>query len=265
MDFECFRDQVAVITGGGGELGTGCCVELAKWGAKLALIDIHEGRLSACIDKLVKSGVPRGQIFDKVGDVTHQDTVTSFINDTVKTFGKINILINIVGTKRIKNLQNSTMEDWDWCINGNIKAMVMMCQAVLPHLKITKGNIVNISSVSGMRPVWGALPYAVTKAGMDQFTRCTAQELAPLGIRVNAVSPGALKSEFNIRFGDIFTKQSQLETYFEVAGRSIPIGYMGDWTNVVPTIIFLASDKIEFTTGAVIAVDGGYVCTSCCP
>lgn len=265
MNYDCFKGQVAVITGGGGELGTGCSVELTRWGASVALIDIHEGRLSACVDKLVKSGVPRSQIFDRVGDCTNQDTITSFVNDAVKTFGKINILINIVGCKRIKTLQTSTMDDWDWCINGTIKSMVMMCQACLPHLKQTKGNIINISSVSGMRPVWGALPYAVTNAAKDQFTRCTAQELAPLGIRVNCVAPGALKSEFNMRFGDIFTKQSQLETYFDVAGRSIPIGYMGDWTHVVPTIIFLASDKVEFTTGAVIPVDGGYVCTSACP
>jgi len=246
-------------------MGGGCSTELAKWGANLALIDIHEGRLKGVVDKLVASGVSKSRILDRVGDVTKQDQVTSFINDVVKKFGKINVLVNIVGSKRIKILQNCTMEDWDWCINGNIKAMVMMSQGCLPHLKETKGNIINISSVSGMRPVWGALPYAVTKAGTDMFTRCTAQELAPHGVRVNAVSPGALKSEFNMRFGDIFTQQKQLETYFDVAGRSIPIGYMGTWKDVVPTIIFLASDKVEFVTGAVIAVDGGYVCTSNCP
>jgi len=265
MDYECFNGQVAVISGGGGEIGGGTAMQLGKWGACLALIDLDQGRLNDIVQKLTSSGVPRSKIFDRIGNVTVQDDVTSFIEDTAQKFGKINILINVVGAKRIKTLQTASMEDWDWCFNGNMKSTFMMSKAAVPHLIKTKGNIINISSVSGMRPVWGALPYACSKAGVDQFTRCVSQELAPHGVRVNAVSPGALHSRFNMRFGDIFTKEEQLETYFDVAGRSIPIGYLGNCEHIIPTIVFLASDKVEFVTGAVIAVDGGYVCTCNCP
>ena len=158
-------------------------------------------------------------------------------------------------------LKNTTEADFDWCINGNVRSTVLMTQKCLPYLMEAKGNVVNMTSVSGQRPVWGALPYAMAKAAVDQFTRCTSQELAPAGVRVNAVSPGALESRFNIRFGDIFTTEEQLEKYFDVAGRSIPLGYMGTWRDVVPTIMFLASDRAPFITGAVVQVDGGYVNT----
>ena len=265
MEYECFNGQVAVITGAGGEIGGGTAEALAKYGIKLALIDIHQGRLNETVDNLTKMGVAPDRIFHKFGDVTKSDDVTSFVDDVMRTFGKINILLNVVGAKRIKVLKNASMEDFDWCINGNLKSIFMMTQACQPHLVATKGNVINVSSVSGMRPVWGALPYAMAKAAVDQFTRCVSQEMAPQGVRVNAVSPGALKSRFNIRFGDIFTQESQLERYFDVAGRSIPLGYMGTWKDVVPTIVFLASDMAPFITGAVIAVDGGYVNTCSCP
>ena len=139
--------------------------------------------------------------------------------------------------------------------------MFLVTKTCLPLLAEQKGNIINISSVSGMRPVWGALPYTMAKAAVDQFTRSISQELAPKGIRVNAVAPGALKSRFNMRFGDILTTEEQLMKYYDVAGRSIPLGYMGTWEDVVPTILFLGSDKSTFITGTVIPVDGSYVNT----
>ncbi len=113
-----------------------------------------------------------------------------------------------------------------------------------------------------MRPVWGALPYTMAKAAVDQFTRSIATELSSKGVRVNAVAPGALKSRFNMRFGDILTSEEQLQKYYDVAGRSIPLGYMGTWEDVVPTVLFVASEKkASFITGTIIPVDGSYVNT----
>ncbi len=118
-----------------------------------------------------------------------------------------------------------------------------------------------LSSI-GMRPVWGALPYTMAKAAVDQFTRSIATELSSKGVRVNAVAPGALKSRFNMRFGDILTSEEQLQKYYDVAGRSIPLGYMGTWEDVVPTVLFVASEKkASFITGTIIPVDGSYVNT----
>ena len=261
MDYSCFAGQVVVITGAGGELGGGTAMEVARNGANLALIDIHQGRLAETVTKLQAEGVDDSRILHMVGDVTKADQVQAFVDSISQKFGKTNVLVNVVGAKRIKILQNMTEEDFDWCWDGNVRSTMLMTKACLPMLKESKGNVVNITSVSGQRPVWGALPYAMAKAAVDQFTRCTSQELAPHGVRVNAVSPGALESRFNIRFGDIFQTEEQLAKYFDIAGRSIPIGYMGTWRDVVPTIVFLASDRAEFVTGAVVAVDGGYVNT----
>ena len=130
----------AYVTGAGGEIGGGTAVETAKWGANLALIDIHEGRLHETVDKLISNGVEKDRIYSQVGDVTNIDVIKSFVAESVKKFGKINSLINVVGAKRIKVLQNMSAADLDHCINGNIKSTLFMTQECLPHLKETKGN-----------------------------------------------------------------------------------------------------------------------------
>lgn len=130
------------FVGAGGEIGGGTAVETARWGANLALVDIHEGRLQETIDKLISNGVQKDKIYSQVGDVTNIDDIRSFVAQSVKKFGKINSLINVVGAKRIKVLQNMSHADLDHCINGNIKSTLFMTQECLPHLKETKGILV---------------------------------------------------------------------------------------------------------------------------
>ncbi len=148
---------------------------VAQNGANLALIDIHEGRLTETVQKLKSEGVSSRRILTKIGDVTKADEIKEFVDEIGQKFGQINVLVNVVGAKRIKVLKNMTEADFDWCLNGNVRSTFLMTQTCLPLLTESKGNVVNITSVSGQRPVWGALPYAMAKAAVDQFTRCTSQ------------------------------------------------------------------------------------------
>merc|ERR1712025_668621 len=152
------------------------------------------------------------------------------------------------------------------CLDGNLKVTFMMTQACLPHLISSKGQIINMSSFSGSRPMWEILPYCMAKAGIDIMTKCLSMELASKGVRVNAIAPAALKSRFNIRFGDIFTSEEQLQKYYKCAGLSIPLGRVGTCEdNIVPLIMFMGSDKATFINGTVIIVDGAYSNTCHCP
>jgi len=264
MDYSCYADQVIVITGGGGEIGGGTAKAMSKWGAKLALIDIHEGRLNEVLAKVAENGLPKSHIYSVVGDVMKQDVVTAFCAGAMEKFGKIDFLLNVVGTKRIKGLETCTMEDMDWCLDGNVKTTYMMCKACIPHLLESKGQIINLSSFSGARPMWEILPYSIAKAGVDIMTKCLCMEFASRGVRVNAIAPAALRSRFNVRFGDIFQTEEQLKKYYMMAGLSLPLarGYDNEVgtceTAVVPLIMFMGSDKAPFINGTVITVDGGY-------
>lgn len=264
MDYSCYNGQVIVITGAGGEIGGGTAKAMSKWGAKLALIDIHEGRLNEILAKVKENGLPASHVYSVIGDVMKQDTVTEFVKGAVAKFGKLDFVLNVVGTKRIRGLESCTMEDMDWCIDGNIKTTYMMCKACIPYLLETKGQIMNMSSFSSSRPMWEILPYSIAKAGIDIMTRCMSMEFAKRGVRVNAIAPAALRSRFNMRFGDIFTTEEQLENYYKAAGQVLPLaqGYGNEVSTcekaVVPLIMFMGSDKAPFINGTVITVDGGY-------
>lgn len=265
VDYNCYRGKVVAIFGGGGEIGGGCAVELAKHGARLALVDIDEGRLSQRVHDLKAVGLKAEDLFFMLGNMRKPDDVEKVVKGMVAKLGKIDVVINCVGAKKIKTLATCSVEDLDYVLEGNVKTFFLICKATMQHLIISKGNIVNVSSVSGLRPIWGALPYTVAKAGVDQMTKCLAMELAPKGVRSNSVCPGALKSEFNLRFNDCFSDPAQLEPYFDIVKRSVPLPRIGLPTDVIPCILFLASDAASFVTGVTMAVDGAYQHTSHVP
>ncbi len=114
---------------------------------------------------------------------------------------QIDVLVNAAGIILNGSIENTTLEDWDEMMNINLRAVFFMMQQCVPHLEKTKGNVVNVSSVAGLRSFPNVLAYCVSKAAIDQLTRCSAHELAPKGIRVNAVNPGVVVTSLHKRGG----------------------------------------------------------------
>jgi NAD(P)-dependent dehydrogenase (short-subunit alcohol dehydrogenase family) len=136
----------------------------------------------------------------------------------------------------------------------NLRAPFRLMRATAPHLAARQGSIVNVSSVNGLRSFPGVLAYCVSKAGVDQLTRCAAIEMAPLGVRVNAVNPGVTVTNLHRRSG---MDETQYAAFLERAKTTHPLGRPGRPDDVAETIVFLASDRASWMTGETIPIDGG--------
>jgi NAD(P)-dependent dehydrogenase (short-subunit alcohol dehydrogenase family) len=136
----------------------------------------------------------------------------------------------------------------------NLRSLFFLTQKCVPHLEKTKGNIVNVSSVAGTRAFPNVLAYCVSKAGLDQLTRCAALELASKGIRVNAVNPGVIVSNLHKRGG---MADEDYEKFLENSKNTHPLGRVGEAAEVADLIYFLASEKATWVTGATYEIDGG--------
>ena len=136
----------------------------------------------------------------------------------------------------------------------NLDSVFILMQEALPHLRANAGNIVNVSSVTGVRAFPGVLAYCVSKAGVDQLTRCAALELAESGVRVNAVNPGVVVSNLHRRGG---MDEGAYETFLEHSRTTHPLGRVGEPNDIADAIVYLASDRAGWVTGVTLSLDGG--------
>ena len=139
-------------------------------------------------------------------------------------------------------------------LNVNLRAVFNLMQKSVPHLEERRGNIVNVSSVTGLRAFPGVLAYCVSKAGLDQLTRCAALELAARGVRVNAVNPGVVVTEIHKRGG---MSEEEYAAFLEHSRSTHPLGRVGEACEVAELILYLASERAAWITGATYSIDGG--------
>ncbi|CAI9618006.1 unnamed protein product [Staurois parvus] len=151
-------------------------------------------------------------------------------------------------------VENTTLEDYDRVMNTNVRSLFYLSQLAVPHLIKTKGNIVNVSSVTGQRSFPGVLAYCVSKSAVDHMTRCVALELASKQVRVNAVCPGVIVTEVHKRAG---MSEEQYQEFLKHTQETHALGRPGRVEEVARTIAFLASDAASFITGVTMPVDGG--------
>jgi len=250
------KDKVAIVTGASSGIGRATAALFAKKGSKVIAVGRNEKELNALRDEIQE----KESLFLKVhlADVCEETQAEKIIIDAVDTFGKIDVLVNSAGIILNGTIENTTLDDWDKMMNINLRTVFFMMQKSVPHLEKTKGNIVNISSVAGLRAFPNVLAYCVSKAAIDQLTRCSALELAPKKIRVNAVNPGVVVTNIHKRGG---MEDDQYENFLNHSKTTHPLGRVGEPSEVAELVYFLASKKASWITGATYSIDGGRALT----
>ncbi|HEX8070686.1 MAG TPA: glucose 1-dehydrogenase [Pyrinomonadaceae bacterium] len=250
MDAE-LTGQAALVTGASSGIGRATAVRFAAAGARVALV----GRSAEALHEVEREIAGRGgEALAVAADVTAEADAGRAVAATVERFGGLDVLVNAAGIISNGTVETTTLAAWDEMLNVNLRAVFQLMQAAVPHLKRRPGAIVNVSSVTGLRAFPGVLAYCVSKAGVDQLTRCAALELAASGVRVNAVNPGVVRTEIHRRGG---MEEAAYAAFLEHSRTTHPLGRVGTADEVAELILFLASDRAAWITGATYSIDGG--------
>ena len=243
--------KVVLITGASSGIGRACARIFGERGAHVVAVGRNDAELASLRDE---ANSFEGSVTPKLADVTETTQVDRVVTETVDSFGQIDVLVNAAGIIKSGSIEDTTLDDWDKMLNINLRSVFYLCKVLMPFLAASKGNIVNVSSVTGTRAFPGVLAYCVSKAGVDQLTRCLALEVAPIGVRVNAVNPGVVETNLHKRGG---MSPEDYEKFLANAANTHPIGRAGQPEEVAQLIYFLASNNAQWITGATYAIDGG--------
>ena len=242
--------RVAIVTGAGSGIGYATGVALAACGAAVA-INFHTNRSGAesLRDEIVTAG---GRAITVRADVTVSNDVEALVRNTIDEFGAVDVLVNNAGSliERLR-IRDLSEERWDEVIALNLKSAFLCSKAVVPLMIEKKsGSIINLTSIAGRTGGGlGAIHYASAKGGIISFTKGLAKELAPFGIRVNAVSPGVIDTPYHEQFSTPEMMKANVN--------ATPLGRIGTAQEVAKVIVFLASDAASYVVGETIEVNGG--------
>ncbi|XP_054745242.1 3-oxoacyl-[acyl-carrier-protein] reductase FabG-like [Anastrepha obliqua] len=248
-----FKNKVIIITGANSGIGAATAMEFAKWGGLLTVVGHNKASLREVADKVIDVHEHSPLIVH--ADMTKQEEVRHIVDKTMATYGRIDVLVNNASVVEIGNIETTTMDQYDRVMDINIRAVFQLTSLAVPHLIDTKGCIVNVSSISGIRSFPGILAYNISKAALDQFTRCIALELRPKGVRCNSVNPSVI-------IKDVQKSDSMDDEVYEAILEQSKIthasGRAGLEEEVAGVIAFLASNMASFITGATLPVDDGH-------
>lgn len=244
-----FEGKVALVTGGGSGIGRAICMELARRGSDIAILELHQGKAEETLAAVRAMG-RRGEAFQC--DVSDSRQVNDAVASCIDTFGQVDIVVNNAGIATQGLIVDLSDEQWDRILRVDLTGVFYVSRAVARHMiqRGAGGAVVNISSLIAdrARPLNG--PYCAAKAGVEAFSRVLALELAPHGIRVNCVAPGHIATPltepmFTPKVIDLFEKQ-------------IALGKIGQPQWIARVVAFLASEDACYVTGQVVTADGGY-------
>ncbi|KAL3082943.1 hypothetical protein niasHS_010745 [Heterodera schachtii] len=233
---------------------TATAVLFARNGYHLSLCGRNEKALEGVASNcLAEGGLTREQVLTIIGDVCEEKTLQNIVKRTDESFGRIDVLVNCAGVIASGGAENTPTSVLDGLMNVNVKSMIRLSQLVVPYLEKTKGSIVNVSSIAGICAFPAVTYYCISKAAVDKFTECLSMELAPKGIRVNAVNPALIVTELHLRSG---MPEEQYTDFVRRGAQTHALGRVGTPEEVASSILFLARDA-TFTTGQLLKIDGG--------
>lgn len=251
--FEDLKGKVAIVTGARRGMGRAHALKLAQEGVKVVVSDISQEDCQEVVDEIEKA---KGEGLALKCDVSKKEEVDKMVTETIKKFGKVDILVNNAGIAQFKPFLEMTEEEWDRTLAINLKGYFLCAQAAAKEMaKQKSGVIINIASVAmGQQGVGfpNLVHYCASKGGIVGMTEALALELASLGIRVNAISPGVIETPM------INPIKKDPEQEKAVLGR-IPMGRVGKPEEVSNLVLFLASDVSSYMTGSDVIIDGGWL------
>jgi len=245
-------NKVALVTGASSGIGRASAVALAAQGASVAIAARRVERLEELKKEIEGKG---GKALVVPMDVTKKEDVIRAVADTVKTYGRLDILLNNAGIGAISPSLEMTDETWDTVLNTNLRAYFIVAREAAKEMVKNKwGRIISIASIlsggvgTGMA---GTVNYCASKGGVVAMTEALADEFAPMGITVNAIGPGFIETEM--------TKQVQeMPDFYKGLLARIPMKRFGKAEEIAATVVYLASDEASYTTGATLYIDGGW-------
>ncbi len=240
-----FENKIVVVTGATSGIGHATALGFARKGAIVAGI----GRDASSVIELSTTGVRSYR-----ADLSLETETSEVVNAIVEDLGGVDVLVNAAGIIATGSIEDTTLADYDAMMGINVRSIFHLMQLCLPSIVARHGNIVNVSSVTGLRAFPGVLAYCVSKAALDQLTRCAALELAPRGVRVNAVNPGVVRTNLHLRSG---VGSEAYDAFVEHCKTTHPIGRIGKPEEIADLIMYLASDLAGWITGATYSIDGG--------
>ena len=252
--------QIAVITGASSGIGRATAARFGRDGAAVLAVGRKASALAEVAQEVDGAG-GRCVVFE--ADVTAADAPAAIVAQAVQAFGGLTTLVNAAGIIANGTVENTPDPAWDEMLDINLRAPFRLMRALTPMLIAARqagttpapsASVVNVSSVTGLRAFPGVLSYCVSKAGVDQLTRCAALELAPHGVRVNAVNPGVVVTNLHRRSG---MNEDNYGKFLERSKQTHPLGRPGDAEEIADLIWFLASDRAGWITGETISIDGG--------
>jgi len=246
------KGKVAVVTGAGAGIGKSIAGIFAKEGASVVVSSRRAANGQPVADGIVEKG---GEAVFVQCDVSKEEDVKVLMDETIKKYGRIDVLVNNAGVNFVKSFEEVEPADWDRVMNTDLRGTYLCTWYAIPHmLKQGGGNIINITTVHTLACLPGAAPYDAAKWGVVGFTKSLAVEFASRNIRVNALSPGLIDTQI---WDDIKSAALNLNECLTYWRSNIPMGRVGTPEEIAYTAVFLASDEASYITGANILADGG--------
>jgi NAD(P)-dependent dehydrogenase (short-subunit alcohol dehydrogenase family) len=239
------KDKIAVVTGASSGLGRAVATRFLQEGAIVAGVARNQTALNS---------MQADRFLAFPADLSDEAQTVEGANRILEKLGGVDILVHAAGIIGSGTIETTSLQTWDTMMNINLRSIFHLTQLLLPSLIERKGNIVNISSVAGLRSFPGVLTYCVSKAALDQLTRCSALELAAKGVRVNAINPGVVVTPLH-RSGGM--DEERYQTFLEHSKTTHPMGRVGTPDEVADLVLFLSSERASWITGVTYSIDGG--------
>ncbi|MDD5748009.1 MAG: SDR family NAD(P)-dependent oxidoreductase [Actinomycetota bacterium] len=240
--------KISLVTGGASGIGRGIAKEFASAGSKVVIADLDEELAAGVAGEMEESGL---DVVARQIDVTDEKSVGNVFEFIDKEFGRLDVLVNSAGTGCMSAIDELIIEEWDMVMDVNLKGTFLCTREASKIMKKQgSGRIINLSSINEAVPLAGEVPYCASKGGVMMLTRASALELAPYGINVNALGPGAIDTP-------LMEEMLSVPEIKDGISRQIPFGRLGKPEDVAKAALFLASELSEWVTGHTLYVDGG--------